>query len=334
MRPLTYILPLALLMTFCSCRQKREFPAKKELTNYNATAFSATLEEKIDPGKNIIYSPSLLYAWDKLRKELNVPLMVSKTIFPELHALNASKSYANSLAESEYETTVIKEGFNISVTASFKKSLPYETKLKRYDDELVFNNKPVISFGTWGNDEKMAKMFRIVYYKNDSDFIISILPKDETQEIILFKKPNNSDTTLAAVLNELNAKTLLGMRERLQGDNWKYDLKEDDKIVIPVMQFNIEKRYEKMIENIVSAAATDYTVTEMKQRTAFILDEAGAEVESEATTGEAGAARMPESEHPKHLVFNSSFLIVLKEKDKTNPYFAMWTVNTELMQTK
>ncbi|MCW3083344.1 MAG: hypothetical protein JWP12_710 [Bacteroidetes bacterium] len=332
MRSLSSILFLALFCIFYSCSPKREFPPKTDLNTYSATTFAATPEEKIDPGKNVIYSPSLLYAWDKLRKEFSVPFEINQS-FPELYALNASQSHINSLPESEYETNVVREGLNISVTAFFKKSLPYETKLQRFDDPLIFNKHAVAAFGAWGSDKEMAKMFKILYYKNDSDFIISIQPKDETQEIILFKKENNNDTTLAAILNELNAKTEIGKKEQLSRDNWKYELKEDDKIVIPVLRFNIENEYKKMMRNSLDVAGMHYTITVMKQQTAFILDEIGAEVESEATTGMAGAALPPENEHPKHLIFNSSFLIVLKEKDKTNPYFAMWTVNNELMQT-
>ncbi len=34
---------------------------------------------------------------------------------------------------------------------------------------------------------------------------------------------------------------------------------------------------------------------------------------------------------PKKMVFDKPFLILLKRTDAKNPYFGLWTMNTELM---
>ena len=69
------------------------------------------------------------------------------------------------------------------------------------------------------------------------------------------------------------------------------------------------------------------------QRTAFVLNEKGAEVESEtimAVTDSTSAVM--ERPQPKNLIFDKPFLILLKRTDSKNPYFAMFVANNELME--
>jgi hypothetical protein len=71
-------------------------------------------------------------------------------------------------------------------------------------------------------------------------------------------------------------------------------------------------------------------VDEAWQRTAFILDEVGAEVESEALiyTLEEIVAEKPQ---PKRLIFNKPFTLFLTKVNSVNPYFGMWVADAELM---
>jgi hypothetical protein len=58
----------------------------------------------------------------------------------------------------------------------------------------------------------------------------------------------------------------------------------------------------------------------------------GADIESEA---EVEVTEEVEEEHekpkPKKMIFDKPFLILLKRTDAKNPYFGLWTTNTELM---
>lgn len=71
-------------------------------------------------------------------------------------------------------------------------------------------------------------------------------------------------------------------------------------------------------------------VDEAWQRTAFILDEVGAEVESEALiyTFEEIVAEKPQ---PKRLNFDKPFTLFLTKVNSVNPYFGMWVADAELM---
>jgi hypothetical protein len=317
---------------FFGCKEKRSFPPQSDLDTFKETAFSPTLENKLPANKNVIYSPSLLYAWDEMKAQIKYPLVIDKS-FADLVTLNNSKSYLNSLDKSEYETDVTISSNAISVTTFFSKSLPFETKLESFKGELIFNNTKVRSFGLKGSDEDLEKIIKILYYKNDSNFVIELQPKDVNQQIILFKKEDNSDSTLAGTVSALNASIELGKKESLVKENfWKYSYNYTDEVIIPVLKFNIETHYKTMEENCVNINGVNYTVNVMRQRTAFILDEKGAEMETEAETGMSGACEKFMPPHPKKMIFNQPFLVILKQSDKTNPYFVMLANNAELME--
>jgi hypothetical protein len=73
-----------------------------------------------------------------------------------------------------------------------------------------------------------------------------------------------------------------------------------------------------------------YTLDRAWQRTAFILDEVGAELESEAIiyTSEEIVTEKTQS---KRLIFNKPFTLFLKKANSVNPYFGMWVADTELL---
>jgi len=117
--------------------------------------------------------------------------------------------------------------------------------------------------------------------------------------------------------------------EKLQ---WKYYLSEDDEVVIPKINFNIETNYPTLEGHKFQTEERNYTIITAWQRTAFILNEKGAEIESlvismvlsEEENGE-------ENLRPKKMIFDKPFLILLKRTYSQNPYFGLWAANTELM---
>jgi hypothetical protein len=136
---------------------------------------------------------------------------------------------------------------------------------------------------------------------------------------------------------EMNAKieklTEIGKKERKnEKTKWKYEYNVEDVVIIPKFNFNIETSYSNLEGNRFSSNKQYFQIEQAWQRTAFILDESGAEIESEA---EIAVAEEIEEEYekpkPKKMIFDKSFLILLKRTDAKNPYFGLWTTNAELM---
>jgi hypothetical protein len=328
----TIILTL-ILITFFSCKNDKDFPELKNLSEFKNTQFIPTLEHKISNDKNSIYCATLLFAWEEIRKQVNSPLTISDNYF-DLKLLNQSTSFENVLKNNEYKVSGEVDGDLISARAEFNKSLPFEIKLQSFNNKLTFDGLKVSSFGVYGYDSyEQLKIVKIIYYKNDNNFIVKLLPKDKEHEIILFKT-DQSFNSIAEMTSEIEKLTEIGKTEKKNEKiNWKYYYNEEDVVIIPKFNFNIETNYTTLEGNKFKSNEQNFQIERAWQRTAFILDESGAEIESEAEI--AVAVEEVEEEYekpkPKKMIFDKPFLILLKRTDAKNPYFGLWTTNTELM---
>jgi hypothetical protein len=173
----------------------------------------------------------------------------------------------------------------------------------------------------------------IVYYKNDNNFIIKLLPEDKEHEIIIFKT-EKSFKTFGDMNKEIFELTKIGKLEK-NNENiiWKYIFKEEDVLIIPKFKFNIETNYTNIEGSTFNTKNSEYFIEKAWQRTVFILDESGLEIESEAEIAIAieEIEEVVEKPKPKKMIFDKAFYTILNRKDSDNPYFALWTFNTELM---
>ena len=93
----------------------------------------------------------------------------------------------------------------------------------------------------------------------------------------------------------------------------------------------MEKNFGQLEGKSFVCANVPYNITTAYQRTAFILDESGAEVESEVVF-EAATEAAEEIIKPKRLVFDGPFLVLLKRTDAQHPYFTAWMADTTLLK--
>ena len=322
-----------ILTTLFSCKNDRKFLEGKKLSEYKNTQFIPTLEHKISNDKNSVYCATLLFAWGEIKKQINSPLTISDEYF-DLKLLNKATSFENVLKSNEYNVSGEIDGDLISARAEFKKSLPFELKLQSFKNKLTFDGQKVSSFGVNGyNSSEQLEIVKIIYYKNDNNFIIKLLPKDKEHEIILFKT-DKSFNSIAKMTCEIEKMTEIGnIEKKNEKISWKYYYNEEDIVIIPKFNFNIETNYKSLEGNKFNSNKQNFEIERAWQRTAFILDESGAEIESEAEIAVACEAIEEEYEKPKpkKMIFDKSFLILLKRTDTKNPYFGLWTTNTELM---
>ena len=328
---------LALIFTILfGCKKDSKFPEVKNLSEFSHTQFIPTLENQISKNENSVYCATLLFAWDEIRNQINSPLTISEE-YSDLILFNNSKSFMDVLKPEEYKVSGEIDGEMVKAYAEFSKSLPLEIKLTSFTNKLTFDGKKVSSFGLDGSEEnEVFDSFRIVYYKNDDNFIVQLFSKDKEHEIILFKSEKDFNS-IAEMNTEIKRLTEIGNSERQdERINWRYFLRYEDELIIPKFKFNIETDYLTLEGTHFNVDKQIFTIEKAWQRTAFILDESGAEIESEAAmdaVAEAAEDEEIEKEipRPKKMIFDKEFLILLKRKDAENPYFGMWTTNTELM---
>lgn len=327
------ITALIFYFSILSCKtEDRNFEEAKDLSEFTKTEFLPTLENNISDNKNAVYCATLPFAWNEILQETGKPTNINKN-YIDLILLNNSKTYIDVLNKDEYESSIEIEDETIKANVFFKKSLPFEFKLNSYDKKLIFDKTPVKSFGLSGYDEfEMINSVKIIYYKNDENFIIKLLPKDKNHEIILFKTEEKF-ASIFEMIQEIDNLTDLANTQK-QDDNlyWKFQFREEDELIIPKINFNIKTNFPKLEGNIYNGFDSQYTIESIIQRTAFLLDESGAEIESNTEIAVAASEEpIAEKPKPKHLLFDKPFLLLLKRTNSKNPYFSLWNSNAELM---
>lgn len=312
---------LTLLILISSCQSKLEneniFPEVKNVTELKNTDFVPTLESTFEIQNNIIYGATIPFAWNEIRNEIGTTLTDFSS--KQLEEINDTKSYVNVLKNNEYETSAKVDGKEIRAKAYFRKSLPFEEPLTKFDKPLKFGNSSVESFGFWSS----CSFAKINYFNDENDFSVTLFPKNDEHEIILIlNKEIRSD--FKSNFERYNKQKSIAKNERVY-------FNDDDKVEIPIIEFNLAKSFDKIVSSSFKANETEYTILEALQRNAFILNENGAEVESEVEMA-ADAAEEIERVKPKMMIFNRPFVVLLKRKDAENPYFGVYIANDELLK--
>ena len=316
------------MILLIGCSEKREFPKMIQLDKLKSTDFVFTTNQKIAPEKNQIYCPTLLFAWNHLKEKTNSVLESENEI---ANIIDNSNNYINSLNEDEYSKSISIENNFIRVKSEFNKSLPFSEEFTRNNIDLKFSdNQKIESFGCNHCKRKTKSQIKVVHFKNQEDFAIKISPKDETNEILLYR-PNNTRSTLGEYYDDLRKKM---SKEKNDKNWWRYSYLEEDVFEAPIIKFNIETEVKELRGVQLNSRSGSIEIEEVKQRIALIFDEKGAEIESEAEILAKAADAGMDRPIPKKLVFDKSFLLVFKKKEFKNPYFLAWISNSELMKKK
>lgn len=297
------------------------------------TSFVITPEAPLPEG-NVIYTVAPLLAWQEVKREFDADMLIVDK-YPILQALNNSEAYHNTLSTRDYSVSRQLDNSNLTFSCAFKKYLPFAHDFNVYNDSLEFSGKKVKAFGSEGFDFLHYGMFKIAYYKDNSEFVVALQPKGGSDEILLYM-PATKPASFKAALLEIEARCKTGKSERERVDyKWKYEMEEQDGLMIPVLKLKGESALPGMAGSVFSIGSgnTPVQITKARQTVLFTLDEKGGRVEAEAEVELPAAAMLPTERPAKRLYFDKPFLIVIKKKTSANPYFAMWVDGPELMST-
>jgi hypothetical protein len=304
----------------------KTFPPETDINKLNSTEFALSLQCDAGEEKNMIYSPTLLFAWKEVRNLFDQPITLNGSFSEDLALINQDTLFKNSLEKNEYKTSVEKKDKAILVSAFFHQSLPFPAKFQVLHDSFSFNSKPVRAFGMEYYEEPLASQVKILYYKNDNYFAISLSTSLKGHELILCRGiPLN--TSLEAAVRSADSLIHLGRSEN-------YVFTEYDKLAVPVIKFNISKHYNTLEGQSFMSGEKSHIIAKAYQRTALTLDESGAEVQSEAQIT-ADSAMAPDTTPPpsKHLYFDKPFLLMIRKANRNSPYFCALIKNAELMES-
>lgn len=178
-------------------------------------------------------------------------------------------------------------------------------------------------------DDARTAQVSILDYVSDDDFVLQLTTTNHREQLVLAK------VSPLATLGE----TVAAVQERIQKgtDNWDERLpREGETLVIPVIGLRVERQFDEIVgRKLLNTGWERAFIAQARQAIRFRLDAEGAEVESIA---EVAAAETAASEEPEALpklrqfIFDKPFLVMLTERDATQPYFAMWVANPEILE--
>ncbi|MDP4183172.1 MAG: dockerin type I domain-containing protein [Bacillota bacterium] len=340
--------PTPVLVTFPTASPSRD-PLVVDSKTLKSTLISTNPDQKIETGKNVVFCPTMLMAWDELKGVIggNIKLQDNP---PLADRLNTGFPMASSLSPLSYfaragygQSTIdkinseLKEKFggsapqvNLQIDpldiisyAYLSKNLSFQKAFESFSEPVHFASSSVSdnvkAFGINSYSKKvndLSKQVDIYDYKSKNDFIVKLKPQGDLDEIILAKvKPEESMfATYTSVMSRITNTRPSGFDPR-------------DVLKVPVIDFNIGHHYTELEgKYLLNTGFESYFIDTAYQRTRFKLDENGAVLASEAIL------YLPASIYePKQLIFDGPYMIILKEKSAANPYLMIWVDNPELL---
>lgn len=349
------LLPLLIVFLSAGCSRAGKASLSAKSTDLKSTTITGHMEEKISDGKNIIYCSTFQLAWNEFKDNITKGDIHLQNETPLVKYLNKGLSTKKDLSEDSFiamvgmkkddilnkinselkrkfknEAPVVRENMNreddILAYSFLLKDLQFNKEFENLKGYMTFKNKKVQSFGIKkyeSKNEEMGKQVEVRYYKEEPgnydnrEFIVGLKSKNSTDEIIL-----------AAVQPKENLLDTYKYADSLMKSRAPGKLNSSDKLAIPKFDFDITHTYSELLDkNLTNKGFEGYRFVKAIQNTRFKIDEKGVKLKSEArlfaTKGEAPISRT--------MVFDSPFLLFMKEKDAEYPYHIMWVDNPEIL---
>jgi hypothetical protein len=341
-----------------------DFPPQQDAKVFTRTDVLPVPTMPISPDRNYLYCATFRIAWDGLRESPGAPVHLDpmSAVFAELNRLPYS---LDNLDPGTYFAGTVDHADVAKMTEELRQRFPsaagpttppadvtgtglvlfaYLLKSLPFADEFDGNTTP-LSFPDDSTKTRVASfggksarhLVHIADYRTGADFIIELKTESERDVMLLAKIPAEStmQATIDKVLKRVTSPNPLHTRFTLE---WEEDL------LIPKLSFNIMKSYDELVnaellDRPFGKGRYPEFIRKAEQATAFVLNERGAKLES---TFEANIViediSGPNDEPPpppkiRKFHFDRPFLVLLREQQSQDPYFAVWIGNAELMQS-
>jgi len=344
-----------------------KLPDVVDMSRYPQTHVLSAPDSPVVAGETSVYCATIQLAWDQLRPAASQPVMVT-TGTSITDALNSNPFPMDALSRDDYFAGVSRLDPNSSGTlfddfrkrfpnapvemlgnpsgvtgtrilTYLQKSLPFLEALQRFPKPFSFQHGEEISnvhsFGAPPGSETDDKpvftdIVEVCDFVSREDFVVRLKTDSaRSDEIILARiKP---EATLR--------KTWHTVADRIQkpmAPKVVRDLRRMDHLQIPIISFGVTSPLGDLIGlGIPTSTNPDRFIADARQTMRFRLDEYGAELiaDTQMVIGDFGEDDPPfDPLKPRELIFDGPFLLALKEKPASVPYFLAWIGNADLME--
>ena len=203
--------------------------------------------------------------------------------------------------------------------AMLKKEFNFLEPFSTAMGSMNFNNSEtrVKCFGVDSSNNPIAsKNVEILFYSSEDDFAIKLKTK-EGEEVILYKTTGENKSF------EGNYEEIKKKQSSYSG---KTTFEKEDMLRVPFIKVNDEINYDELCGREIKNSK--YYIKQALQTIDFELNNVGGSVKSEALID---ATQKAWTEKSRKMIFDSDFILYLKEESKEQPYFALKVDNTDIL---
>ena len=178
-----------------------------------------------------------------------------------------------------------------------------------------FKNSEVEYFGVNGSsDERIRKGVTVLFYNFPNEYAV-LLDTAENDEVYLYKTSN------AKPFNFIY-KDMVKKRQLYEGNT---EFASIDELKIPTLKFFEEKSFDELTNKRIKG--TKCKIDKALETVKFEMNNEGADLKSEAKIVVTETSALPDENFvkptPRYFNFDDTFVMFIKEKGKSRPYFAL-----------
>ena len=176
--------------------------------------------------------------------------------------------------------------------------------------QSAFRDTEAEYFGIDGQSDKtLDEGVKVLFYNNPSDFAV-MLDTNGKDEVYLYK------TATTKTFNYIYS----DMLKKQQAYEGSTEFNDVDELKVPNLKFFEEKSFDEITGKRIKG--TNLVIDQAMETIRFEMDNTGVKLKSEAAMIAMKTALAPPSE-PRQFYFDDTFVVFLKEKGKSKPYFAL-----------
>lgn len=178
-------------------------------------------------------------------------------------------------------------------------------------------------FGIGENsDNRLGLGVKVLFYNTPTDYAVRLITTGQ-DEVYLYRNSANKPFNFIYEDMMKKQKAFKGITQ----------FKKVDELKIPNISLFEEKNYEELANRRIMG--TNMVINQALQAISFSMDNKGVKLKSEAgLSAEVTSILPPEELVPRLFYFDDTFVIFLKEKGKSKPYFALRVNDINKFQTK
>ena len=323
---------------------------RADVSTLKQTRVVPVLEMPLQPGTNLLWCATWQLAWNQLAARVSGPLHM-RDEDAAVALLNQHIHTAMGIEPGSYLTMSgrvgdgVAEQFAQQLRAQFVSSAPpapagvslphdalavytylavnlrFAQPFERLKQPLKFGGSDVRAFGIDADTADLesarqrAAQIIVCDHPSREEFVIELKTSSDQHHLYVAMVPPLA--TLHATITSVMVRIRHNVPAAPQSGT---------ALTVPVMDFDLVRRYDELTGRPLQVDHPDLNgvpIAVAEQRIRFKLDEYGAQLTSFAFVGTLG--------RPPSFTFRKPFLVLLTYQDSTEPYFAVWVDNAELL---